>query len=402
MTADAVDDHSLAWHPVRQDLPRRALAESRETLRRGLDERLRRARILPGARVAVAVGSRGIPGIGGFVAEVGEALRSAGLAPFVVPAMGTHGGAAPSEQRAVLAHLGVTEPSVGMPVVSQGALVLAGTTPGGIPVWVDAAAWAAEAVVPVNRVKPHTAFRGTVESGPSKLLAVGLGKERSAAALHRAGLAQGIPEATSLLLATGRVPLGVALVEDPFGNPARMEVLEPATWFEAEAACLEDAWELYPRLPWDDLDLLVVERMGKDLSGTGMDLNVIGLERRFPGCGALPRIGVVAVLGLTEGSRGNATGIGYADVVARTAAEAVDWEVTRANCRATGFAEAARCPMVADDEADTLRRCLELLPGRGPDELRAVRVRDTLHLDRFHVSTALLRSLPTTVHRGWG
>jgi hypothetical protein len=337
------------------------------------------------------------------VAQLVRTLTEAGVRPFVVPAMGTHGGASPAEQEAVLAHLGVSESLTGAPVVCRGEVVLAGETAGGIPVWVDAAAWAADAVIPVNRVKPHTAFRGSVESGPSKMLAVGLGKAASAEALHRAGLGGGIPEVASFLLATGRVPFGVALVEDPFGALAAVRVLAPTNWLAAEAEFLALAWTLYPRLPWDELDLLVVERMGKDLSGTGMDLNVIGMKRRFPAWPAGPRIGAVVALRLTQASRGNATGIGYADLVTQALAHAVDWEATRANCRATGFQDAGRCPRVAADEAEAVALALaDLAPRLSGRGVRAARLTDTLHLGQLWVSPALADDLPPSVHRACG
>jgi hypothetical protein len=385
----------IAWHPVGLDLSRRALADPRSALRASL-EGLRLGPLLGrDSRVAVAVGSRGIPGISSLVAEVVAALRARGAEPFVVPAMGTHGGVSPSEQAAVLGDLGVTEAAVRAPVVSRPEVIRAGETASGVPVWVDAAAWAADAVVPVNRVKPHTAFRGSIESGPSKLLAVGLGKGESARAGHRAGLAQTIPEITRVLLGTGKVPFGVAVVENPSGGLAEVSVLEPERWLEQEADLLRLAWQLYPRLPWAELDLLVVERIGKDVSGTGMDLNVIGMERRFPGCGGT-RIRRIVVLDLTEKSRGNATGLGYADVTTRRLAEKIDWHATNANCRTTGFVEAARLPFTAADEEEAIAVALESL-NLSPEYVRAARIVDTAHLERFQVSPALLAELPEGV-----
>lgn len=384
---------TLRWHPVGREVPGPEVADPPAELRRrlpGVD-----AEIRPGCRAAVAVGSRGIPGIGALVAETVRFLRGRGADPMVVPAMGSHGGATPEEQVRVLADLGVTEAAVGAPV-RWAPLTRAGETGGGLAVWADGAAWTADLLVPVNRVKPHTAFHGPLESGPSKLLAVGLGREASAAALHRAGLREGIPEVARFYLASGKVPFGVALVENACGGTARVEVLRPGSWLEAEAALLQEARALAPRLPWDELDLLVVERIGKDVSGTGMDLHVVGLERRFPGCGAVPRIRRIVALDLTEGSHGNANGVGYADVVTRRLADRIDWGATYENCRATGFLEAVRLPYVAADEAEAVAVALA---GLGPlAAVRGVRVRDTSHLTCLDVTAALLADLPPGVH----
>ncbi len=392
----------FSWHPVVQELATPALADPLGELRARLAAA---SPPLPGGprpRIAVAVGSRGIAGIADVVAAVVAHLRARGADPFLVPAMGTHGGGTAPEQEAVLAHLGITEETVGAPVISQPEVQRVGTTPGGVPVWVDRAAWAADGIVPVNRVKPHTAFAGAVESGPSKLLAVGLGKAESAAALHRAPLERAIPEVAELLLGTGRVPFGVALAENAAGATAALDVLLPPGWLAAEAALLARARRLAPRLPWDDLDLLVVQELGKDVSGTGLDLHVIGLDRRFPGRGAVPRIRRIAALGLTPGSRGNANGVGYADVVTRALADAVDWPATYANCRATGFLEAVRLPYVAADEAEAVAVALRSLrPDPGP-AVRAVRIRDTSRLLDLEVSPALWAALPEGVHKRCG
>ena len=352
--------------------------------------------VAPGMRVAVAVGSRGIAGIGELVAALAAALKARGASPFVVPAMGSHGGDSAEGERATLASLGITEESAGVPVVCADELTLAGRTESGLDIWADAAAWAADGIVPINRVKPHTAFRGEVESGPAKLLAVGLGKARSAELHHRAGLARSIPEAAGFLLASGKVPFGLAVLENGHGETAEIVRLTPLGWLEAESRCLARARGLTPRLPWDDLDLLIVERMGKEISGTGMDIHVIGFDRRFPGSGAVPRIGRVVALDLTEGGSSNANGVGYADVVTRRLADRADWELTRTNARVTGFARAALCPAVAEDEEAAIRLALAGLPvaSRNPEKLRAVRIRDTAHLTEFLVTPALLKDLP--------
>lgn len=348
----------------------------------------------PGGRCALLAGSRKIADLPPLLEGLASFLRSRGLDPFIVPAMGSHAGAEPKAQVALLASLGITEKTVGAPIISSEKLALAGLAPAGFEVWGDAGALEADAIIPVNRVKPHTAFRAEVESGCSKMLAVGLGREKSATAAHRAGLARSIRDGASLHLCTGRVPLGVALLENCRGENAGVELLTPHTWFQEEEALLRRAFELYPRLPWPELDLLIVERMGKEYSGTGMDLNVIGMNRRFQEDASPPIIQKVVALAL-DGS--NANGVGYADIVTRALADAVDPIETATNCAASGFAEAGRLPHVEPDEESAINRALADL-GKIAN-VRAVRIPNTAHLTKIQVSRALLGELPTASRR---
>jgi hypothetical protein len=384
LTWRRIRDRSL---PPELEVPAKALGSA---LAAGIPE----DGVRPGASVAVVVGSRGIHGLDTLVGELLQALRTRGARPLLVPAMGSHGGGTPERQRAVLASLGIHEEAMGVPVVSRPEIHEVGVTPTGLSVWVDAAAWQADLVVPINRVKPHTAFRGAVESGPSKLLSVGLGKRASAEAAHAAGLERAIPAVTEHLLSTGKIPFGVAVVENRHGRTAEIRLLRPTGWLEEEARLLDRARSLSPKLPWETLDVLVIETIGKDISGTGMDLNVVGMERRFPECGALPRIARIVALELSNPSHGNANGVGYADVVTRRLAEGIDWPSTYANARTTGFLDAARLPFVADDEADALRAAFRSLRRRTGDPVRAVRLANTSTLDSFLVTPALLEDLP--------
>ena len=394
-------DLPLTFHPVRQELPRPRLEDSSASLYALVAENIAQAGLSPGGRVAIAVGSRGIANISSLLAATVRALQDASLTPFIVPAMGTHGARTLAGQIETLASLGITEATMGVPVTGTKEPVMAGQTDSGMAVWVDGEALGADAILPINRVKPHTAFTGIVESGPSKLLSVGLGKAASAETIHQAGLAHGIVEATRFWLASGKVPFGLALVENGWGETAEIIPLSPADWITKESQALDRARGLMARLPWEALDLLVVERMGKDISGTGMDLNVIGLDRRFPGIGATPQIKKIVVLDLTPGSRGNANGVGYADGVTRLLADKVDWEQTRSNALVAGFPEGAACPPVADNEEAAIRLALASLPDevRDPKRCRAVRVADTSHLVELGVTPALLKELPPRVQR---
>lgn len=386
--------------PVKLDFPRPEVSDPEAELNAllsGVEEsRLPK----PGGSVALLAGSRKIANLPALLSTLVEFLRGRGLKPFVVPAMGSHGGGTAAGQRGVLAHLGVDSRTVRAPVICMDALARVGVTEKGEEVWADGAALAADAIIPINRVKPHTAFRAPVESGPSKMLAVGLGKGKSAEIMHRAGLAEAIPRAASLLLATGKIPFGVALLENCDGRTAKIALLSKLGWLEREAELLREAWSLYPRLPWAELDLLIVERMGKDISGTGMDLNVIGMGRRFPDVEAAPRISRVVALSLTEGSFGNATGVGYADIVTRKLAEAMDVDATETNCRASGFPEAALLPRVAETEEEALALALRELGN--PRNLRAARISDTSSLTELLATKGLLESLPQPLSNAYG
>jgi hypothetical protein len=391
----------LTFHPVVQDFPRPRLEKPEEILFRRIAENPELT-ALADKRIALAVGSRKIAGLSALVKAAVAALRRWGAEVFIVPAMGSHGGGDAESQRRVLEGMGVTEHEMGATLVAREELTLAGKTASGLPVWVDAAAWEADGIVPINRVKPHTAFRAAVESGPSKLLAVGLGKGKSAETLHRSGLARSIPEVLQFFLTSGKLPLGVGIAENAWGETAEVALLSPAGWLEEEAALLQQAWALYPRLPWDELDLLVVEKMGKDVSGTGMDINVIGMNRRFADSASPPRIGQVVALDLSDASDGNATGVGYADIITKRLASRIDWEKTRYNCQISGFLDAARRPLVAEDEDDAIRRALAALGGGAasdPAGCRAVKIFNTSSLVNLQVSPALLERLPPSLRR---
>lgn len=376
---------------------------------------LAKGQLAPGSTVALAVGSRKIHSLPSIVAQIASILKDYNCQSFIVPAMGSHAGASREGQLGLLASLGITQESVGAPVRAGDEALLAGhltensigQTPGSGPieVWCDPLAWHADAIIPINRVKPHTAFRAPVESGPSKMVAVGLGKQMSAKALHDAGLAETIPAVVKFFLDRSKLAFGVAVVENGWGETADVALLEPARWLEDEARLLSLAWRLYPQLPWKELDLLIVERMGKDISGTGMDINVIGMGRRFADIedGSIsdtgPRIAKVVALELTAASGGNANGVGYADYVTAKLADAVDWELTQLNATIAGFPKAARCPVVAPDELSAISRALDALPAnrRANDTCRAVRIKDTSNLTDLHLSQALLKELPAEV-----
>ncbi|MDQ3318474.1 MAG: nickel-dependent lactate racemase, partial [Actinomycetota bacterium] len=322
-------------------------------------------------------------------------LKEGGAEPFVVPAMGSHGASTAEGQAEVLRHLGVDEESVGCPIRATMESVKIGDTPAGVEVFMDRNAYEADSVVVVNRVKPHTAFRGTVESGPTKMLAIGLGKQRGAYSIHSAGwgaIHETIPQAARVAVETGKVAFGLAVLENADEKPYRVAAIPAGSLEEAEAPLLEEAKKKLLRLPFDALDVLVVDEIGKNISGDGADPNVTG---RYPTTAASggPRIERVVFLGLTEETGGNANGLGAADVVTERLARAMDRPSTYMNALTSTTPVPVKTPMVMPTDKMALAAALTMCAGVSPAEARIARVRNTLKLRRMWVSEVLLEEV---------
>lgn len=349
----------------------------------------------PGMRVAIGAGSRGIDRLAEVLAALVAEVRRRGAEPFVFPAMGSHGGATAAGQVEVLAHLGVTAESVGAPIVATMDTVRLGETAEGVPVYADALAAAADAIVPVNRVKPHTDFRAPIESGLIKMIAIGMGKQRGADTFHAQGFDQFatlLPQAAAISLSRLPLPFGLALLENGRARLAAIEAVPSAALPAREPALLARAREWLPRLPAEEIDVLIIDELGKDISGIGADTNVVNryYSGQLPGA---PRIGRIVVRALTAATEGNASGIGLADVVLRRAAEQMDPLATYINCITAKTPEGARLPITVDNDRQAihvaLACCLRVVPGSEA----IVRIRDTKHLDRFDASLPLASAL---------
>lgn len=373
--------------PVRQDIPADRVADLEGALVEGLERAGVWQRVRPGMRVAITSGSRGFSYNVTVLRTLVAQLKARGAEPFIFPAMGSHGGSTAEGQEQVLRDLGITPESVGAPIRSSMEVVQLGTTASGMPVFCDRLAYEADGIILFNRVKPHTAFRGPIESGLVKMAVVGMGKRHGAEAAHRAGLSSEVLlEGFRLVREKTRLLCGIATVENFREEAAELRVLLPEEIPEQEPLLLKKAWDLLPRLPFDRLDVLVVDRMGKDISGTGMDVNVIGIHRRIGGTG-LPDIRTIVVLDLTPASHGNALGVGFADLVPRRLVDKIDFKATYANVITTGFYGSGKIPVTLP----TAREAVEVaLRPFEPDRVRLVRIRDTKHLDTFWVSQALL------------
>lgn len=358
--------------------------------------------VTPGMTVAVGGGSRGLTDRVELLRGVVDGLRELGAAPFVVPAMGSHGGATADGQRAMLASLGITEENIGCEIRASVDMVeVARTEPMAdghtMPLYLDRIAAAADRIFPVNRTKPHTCFKGPIESGCTKMAVVGFGKQPGAAQIHSCGPQQmrdRLLAGIDALRSTGRLLGGLASVESTSGAVVRVEALTADDVGGVAERQLNDfARQLIPSLPFDEIDVLIIELGGKDISGTTIDPNVTG---RFWVNGLdepdRPRVGNIVLLGLTQISGGNALGMGFADFVPVSLARQLDFGKTYINCFTAGAAgvRRSRMPMVLPTEEDCIKAAL-CMSGRGFDEpKRVVRIRSTLHLTECWVSDALL------------
>ncbi len=382
------------WALVRQRLDTDEVDDVRGAVREALQPVI--GTVEPGMRVCVAAGSRGIDRIDEVVRATIERLREAGAEVFVVPAMGSHGGATPEGQLDVLASYGITPGSMDCEIRSSMETVELGEVRPGVPVFMDRHAYdEADLIVPVNRVKPHTDFTGEIESGLAKMIAIGLGKQKGADTFHRQGFAvfhELIPEVAAFTLAHAPIPFGLALVENGHARLARVEAVPAGRILERERELLREARDAMARLPFPEIDVLVLDRIGKDISGLGMDSNVVGRYYAGP-TGEPPFVQRIVVRGLTAETEGNAVGIGMADVALRGAVEAIDRHKTYMNCITAKTPEGARIPITVDSDRDALAvaiaACLRVMP----ETARIVRIRDTKHLELLYVSAPLLLEL---------
>jgi hypothetical protein len=302
-------------------------------------------RVTPGQRVAVCVASRGTHDLVAVVKATIDCLMEIGLKPTIIPAMGSHGGGTGHGQRMVLKGLGITEDTMGVPITATGEAVLLGRLDSGAEIFFARDALAADHLMVINRVKPHTAFRSEVESGLCKMLAVGCGRQRGALNMHKYDLGRTIVPAAEFIL--GKIPVlaGLAVTETASGETHSIRLARSDEFVKTDQELLKDAWDLLPRLPIDDLDLLIVDEMGKNISGAGMDPNVIGFWRREGG-ERRPDYRCLIVLDLTDASHGNAHGIGMADLITRRVLDRVDLKATYLNALTSGYCAQGgyRCP----------------------------------------------------------
>jgi len=381
---------------VRQSFPRPRVEDVARAVRSELEGLLALASIAPGAEIGVTVGSRGIRDIATIARAAFDVLRDRGARPFVIPAMGSHGGATAEAQRKLIAHYGVTEETMACPIRAEMETRSVGRTASGIDARMAQSAWQSDGILLLNRVKPHTDYKGPIESGLTKMCAIGLGKYDGARAIHRhlltLGLGAAIREVAGVLVATGRIRGGVGILENAYHETARIVGVPVEGFFETEERLLEEARGLMGGLPLDEMDVLVCDRLGKNVSGAGLDTNVTGrsVYGYTPGtawCEGMPRIVRIVVMDVSDESDGNSVGMGQVDLVPERFAERVDHHVTTLNALTSCAPTAARMPVVLPDDRQALLAAIRTSPLR-PEGPRVVYVRDTLELEHLLVSEA--------------
>ncbi len=360
-------------------------------------QRLNLAEHVRGKQIALGFGSRGVARIADIAREMVAMVKASGGDPFIVPAMGSHGGATPAGQIEVLSGLGITEQSTGCPIRATMETVILGETERGQPVHLDRYAAEADGYLICNRVKIHTDFHGPHESGLIKMLGIGLAKEIGAASLHNhgvVGLRDYMPENARFVLQNTRFIAGFGVVEDGYHRPVHLEAFMKSDVEVGEKRLLDLARSLMPRLPVDDIDVLIIDLMGKDISGAGMDTNVIGRWRISgePEPEA-PRIKVIVVLDLTEASHGNAIGTGLADFTTRRLLDKIDFPITTKNAFTSGFLVRGNLPVVFQTDAEAIDAALTAVFRANPQirsNARVMRIHSTMDLEEIWISSSLL------------
>jgi hypothetical protein len=383
---------------VNQQFARETLPDIEKRVASEIDRLINVNELPTNAKIAITAGSRGITDIVQILRSIVVSLKQKGYRPFLVPAMGSHGGATANGQIEVLDHLGINETSVGAPIRSSMEVVFIEHTPEGNPVYMDKNAFQADGIIVVNRVKAHTAFRGRVESGLSKMIAIGLGKIKGATYIHENGalkMAETIESVSKVALKKSPILFGLAIIENGFDDTADIVGVHKEEWHSKEEELLIRSKEMMPSLPVGKIDLLIIEEMGKCFSGTGMDPNIIG-RWRITGSPepTEPEIKRLVVLDLAEKSFGNAQGVGLADFTTERLFQKIDRNATYTNALTSTYLQRAMIPLIYPSEKMAIETALQSL---GPEvdwnEARIVQIANTLHLGKVFVSKQVLNDM---------
>lgn len=379
-------------HPVAQELDNIVM-----TTQMALEQSQRFSNLSKGSSIAITCGSRGIQSKPLVIATAVRWLKEKGFKPFIVPAMGSHGGARAESQAALLAELGYTSDTMGCPIISSMDVDCIGTTTRGVPVWFDRTANTADAVLVVNRIKSHTSFDREIESGLTKMIAIGLGKAEGARLIHRLG-ARGylevLPEWANIAIEAAPIAYAIGIVENSNKQPIVIEGIEPENILSADARLLPVAKSNTPKLPFEKMDVLIVENIGKNISGTGMDTGVIGRsDIRGRENKKQPLIHKIAILGLTHETHGNALGIGLADFVSYDVIKSIDLYAMYMNSCTSTFTERVRLPIVLSDDKAVIQAAVATSWCLNSEEVRLCIIRSTLELDYILLSPSLANEL---------
>ena len=353
-----------------------------------------RASIRPGMRVALGVGSRGIQNLSVIVRTAVASLQALGAQPFIVSAMGSHGGGTEEGQREVLSGYGITEEKLGIPVVTTVDTVLLGHAANGRPIWFDRAAYEADLIVPINRVKLHTDFVGPLQSGLCKMLVIGLGNHKGCSAAHEEDsdhFAAMLEETAGIILEKAPIGFGVAILENAYDKTRRIEAVPAKGWIEKEKALVQEAKANMPCIMLPQADVIVCQEIGKDVCGAGLDANMLGRSSVLKTFVLhIPKYQRLVLNSVTAASHGNGIGVGLFDVITKQVAEHLDLEAMYANAIACNCLGDANIPCTVEDEATAIRVALKCCRGIDRDDPKIIRIQNTLHLKYIQVSRALL------------
>lgn len=382
---------------IRQQFERPRIAEIAETTQQQLQSLQLQSRVSTRETVAVTVGSRGIANIAKITKSVVDHVRQIGGIPFIVPAMGSHGGATAEGQKQLIEGFGVTEDYLGCEIRSSMETVIVAETSQGIPVHFDKHAYSADHLIVMGRIKPHTGFVGEIESGLHKMMLIGLGKHAGALMYHRAiknySFGEIIKSVAEVVLEKCKVLAGVAIVENAYDETALIEAILPERFYEREQQLLKQAIAWMPKLPFSEVDLLIIDQIGKNISGTGMDTNIIG--RKYNDHIATKNdnanIKRIFVRGLTHETKGNATGIGIAEFTLQSCVDQINVESTRINCITSSHPTGAMIPCVYQNDRDAIVDALKTIGLTEPEDAKVIHIQDTLHLAELEISEAYLR-----------
>ena len=350
-----------------------------------------------GASIAIGVGSRGICNLEIVVREVVDFVKSRGAHPFIIPAMGSHGGATAGGQEEVLSGYGITKKKMGSPIRSSMEAVEIPNKGGIHRIYMDKFAYESDGIILINRIKPHTDFHGKYESGLVKMAVIGIGKELGAEAIHYYGvhgLINLIPYTAEKVFGTGKILGGIGLIENAYDKTMMVQAIPGNEILKEELKLIDIARANMPKLPVDKIDALLIDWMGKDISGVGMDTNIIGRIKipRQPEPES-PKIKSIVVRDLTDESHGNVTGIGLADIITKKLFHKIDFEKTNKNIATSSFLERGKIPFIAENDREALELALRNCGHASPGKERIIRIKDTLHLDELYVSEAILREI---------
>lgn len=378
---------------VRQKINKEKLPDLPQAIRKELSQEKIKSTIFFGQKIAVAVGSRGINQIDTIVKTVISYLKEHGAEPFIVAAMGSHGGGTEQGRQAILSSYSVTAEAMGVPVYASPDVKPLGRTASGLPIYMQAQAYDADAIVLINRIKAHDDFSGPIESGLCKMAVIGLGSHIGCTAIHKAGIEtfhKTIPEAAKVIFQKKKVIFGLAIVENALQETHTIKALPGGEILDAEPALLKLAKQTAPKLLIPKMDILILEEIGKDISGAGFDAAVLGRfgpKMREPD---IPQFKQFVILGLSAGSHGNAIGIGYADITLRSILDEIDFESTYGNCFACLDLECGHLPILLETEREAICGAVKMTGISDTTHIEIVRIKNTAELEFIQVSTTLL------------